>query len=61
MADAYGENAAKEIQEFFAVGIVDVMIFGMIDHQRLVIISGDTRKKIFFLFVDDFLFVHSVT
>ena len=48
MADANGENAAKEIQKFFAVRIVDIMVFGMIDDQRLVVISGDTRKRYFF-------------
>ena len=59
MADANGENAAKKIQEFFAVGILNVVIFGVIHHQGLVVIGGDTGKKIFFLFVEDFLFVHS--
>src|ERR687898_2062310 len=61
MTDPDGENTAEEIQEFFAVGIIDVVIFGMIDHQRLVIIGGDTRKKILFLFVEDFLFVQCIT
>ena len=61
MPDANGENAAKEIQEFFAVGIINVVIFGVIDHQGLIIIGGDARKKIFFLLVDDLLFVQFVT
>jgi hypothetical protein len=33
----------------------------VVDHQRLVVISGDTRKKIFFLLVDDLLFFQCVT
>ncbi len=44
MADADGENAAEEIQELFAVGIIDKMILGVIDDQRLVVISRDTGE-----------------
>jgi hypothetical protein len=44
MADADGEYAAEEIKELLAVGIVNEMVFGVIDNQRLIIVGGDARK-----------------
>ena len=44
MADADGQDAAEEIQEFLAVGVIDILILGMIDDQRLVIVSRDAAK-----------------
>jgi len=57
MADADGENAAEEIEIFLAVDIVNVVVFGVIHHQRLVVISGHTGEEIFPMLVNDFLFV----
>src|SRR5581483_2912010 len=58
MANADRENAAEKIQEFLAVGVVDVLILGMIDHQRLVVISRDAGEKVLLLLFDDFFLVH---
>src|SRR4029453_5704202 len=45
VADADRENTAEEIEKLLAVGIVDVLIFGVIDYQRLVVIGRDAREK----------------
>src|SRR6266542_2704292 len=41
MPDAYCKNAPEKIQELLAVGIVNILIFGMIDDQRFVVICRD--------------------
>ena len=58
VAHAYRENAAEEIQKFFAISIVDVIVLRVIDNQRLVIVGRNAGKKIFFLFFNNFVFVH---
>ena len=45
MADADREDAAEKVQILLAVGVVDVLILGMIDDQRLVVISRDAARK----------------
>src|SRR6266542_2068869 len=59
MPDAHREDAAEEIQELLAVGIVNILIFGMIDDQRFVVIGCHAREQIFFLLLEDFVFVHT--
>ncbi len=58
VADADGENAAEEVEKLPPVGVINVLILRVVDHQRLVVISGHAREEIFFLLFEDFVFVH---
>ncbi len=58
VADADRENAAEEVEELLAVGVVDVLVLGVVDDQRFVVIGRHARKKILLLLIDDFFFVH---
>ena len=44
MADTDREDAAEEIQIFFAVGIEHRMILGVVDDQRLVVVGRDAGE-----------------
>jgi hypothetical protein len=48
MAHAHGQNAAEKIQKLLAVAVIDVLISGMIDDQRLIVVSRHAGKEIFF-------------
>src|SRR5207253_8259007 len=60
VTDADRENATKKIQEFFSLGVINVIALRMIDDQRLFVVRRDARKKVFFLFFNDLVFVHEL-
>jgi hypothetical protein len=59
MPDADGYNAAEKIQVLFALDIADELPLGVIDHQRVFVVSGGTVEDIFPFLADNFVFGHS--
>jgi hypothetical protein len=59
VADADGDDAAEEIEVLVAIGIPNVLIFGMRDDQRFPEVIEDRREEEFFLREKDFLFRHN--
>ena len=60
VADADGDDAAEEIEVLVAIGVPDVLIFGMRDDQRFLEVMEDRREEEFFLREKDFLFRHEL-
>jgi hypothetical protein len=58
MADADRKNPAEKVQILIAVGVVNVLILGVIDNQRLVIVGRHAREQVLLLLLDDFFLVH---
>jgi len=58
MADADGQDTAKEIEILAAIGVPNILVLAARDHQRLLIIVEDRWKEIFPVGEDDFLFGH---
>jgi hypothetical protein len=40
MADTDGEDPAEKIQKLFSLGVVNMIILRMVDHERFVVIGG---------------------
>ncbi len=58
MADADGDDAAEEIQVLIAVGIPNVLILGVRDDQRFLVVVEDAGKQVLALREKDLLFGH---
>ncbi len=58
MADADGDDAAEEIQVLIAVGVPHVLILGVRDHQRLLVVMEDGGEKVVAIGEENVLFGH---
>jgi hypothetical protein len=58
MAHADGKNAAEEIEILVAIGVIHELVFGARDHQRLLVVMEDRRKKELLAREDNFVFSH---
>src|SRR5471030_157497 len=58
MAHAYRNNAAEEVQILMAVGIPHILILGVRDHHRFLVVMKNRRKQVFLISENDFVFCH---
>ena len=55
---ADGEDAAKEIQVFPPLHVIDQATLGVVDDQRFLVVIGDTSEEVAPVFFDDLFFFH---
>ena len=58
VADADRDNAAKEIEVLIAIRIPDVLVLGMVNHQRLLEVVKNGREEKLLVRENDFFFGH---
>ncbi len=58
MPDADRDDAAEKIEVLIAVGIPNVLIFGVGDDQRVLVVMEDGRKKMVAIGEEDLFFGH---
>ena len=59
MANADGDDAAEEIQVLISVRIPNVLILGVRNHERFLVVMEYRRKKIVAIREDDLFFGHA--
>jgi hypothetical protein len=57
VAHADGDDAAEKVQVLIAVGVPNVLVLGVGDDQRLLVVMKDARKQVLALSEKDLLFV----
>jgi hypothetical protein len=46
VAHAHGDDAAEKVQVLIAVGVPNVLVLGVGDYQRRLVVVKDSRKKV---------------
>jgi hypothetical protein len=59
MADADGDNAAKEVQILISIRVPYVLILGVVDHQRFLVIVKDGWEQMVAIGEENVFFRHA--
>jgi hypothetical protein len=60
VADADGHDAPEKVQILPPLEVINVMPFGMINHQRVFVIGGDALPQMRLMLLNDFIFGQGV-